>query len=148
MFWKGGLVHWYTKRQPLATLSASEAELGASVPGIKFGIGIKEFTDHLSPDKQPEEGFDMMGDNTATVITITKEVTSWRSRHYSYQAAWARDQVEYLPIQVSHLAGKDLPADGLTNVLQGTALRKTRTQLTLRNGGETREELALHERDW
>ena len=90
----------------------------------------------------------MMGDNTATVITITKEISSWRSRHYSYQAGWARDQVTSLPIKVSHLPGIDLPADGLTKVLQGTALKKTRVQLTLRNGKETQTELSLHERNW
>ena len=90
----------------------------------------------------------MMGDNTATVITITKESSSWRSRHYSYQAGWARHQVTSLPIKVSHLPGIDLPADGLTTVLQGTALKKTRVQLTLRNGNETQTELSLHARAW
>ena len=105
-------------------MSTPESELGATIPGIKFGIGIKELTDQLLPDKDHEHGFDLMGDNTATVITITKEITSWRSRHYAYQAGWARDQVATQPIRVSHLPGKELPADGLTKVLQGTALKK------------------------
>ena len=148
ILWKGGIVHWYTKRQPLATLSAPESELGASIPGIKFGIGIKELTDQLVSEKDKEEGFDMMGDNTATVITITKEITSWRSRHYAYQAGWARDQVAYQPIHVSHLHGVELPADGLTKVLQGTALKKTRIQLTLRNGKEDESDLQQYSRNW
>ena len=70
------------------------------------------------------DGFDMMGDNTATVITITKDVTSWRSRHYANYAGWARDQVEHRPIRVSRLPGIELPADGLTQVLQGVAFEK------------------------
>ena len=90
----------------------------------------------------------MMGDNTATVITITKEITSWRSRHYAYQAGWARDQVAYQPIRVSHLPGIELPADGLTKVLQGTALKKTRIQLTLRNGKEDESDLQQYARNW
>ena len=49
VFWKGGLVFWYSKRQPWATLSTPESELGGCVPGIKFGIGIKDLTDQLSP---------------------------------------------------------------------------------------------------
>ena len=146
--WKGLIVFWHTKRQPLATLSAPESELGASVPGIKFGIGIKELTDQLVSEKGQEEGFDMMGDNTATVITITKEITSWRSRHYAYQAGWARDQVAYQPIRVSHLPGIDLPTDGLTHVLQGIALKKTRIQLTLRNGKEGETDLQQYSRNW
>ena len=82
------------------------------------------------------------------MITITKEITSWRSRHYAYQAGWARDQVATQPIRVSYLPGKDLPADGLTKVLQGTALKKTRLQLTLRDGKEDVDDLQLHARDW
>ena len=52
------------------------------------------------------------------------------------------------PIRVSHLPGKELPADGLTKVLQGTALKKTRLQLTLRNGREDVDDVQLHARDW
>ena len=148
IMWKGGTVHWYAKIQPLATLSAPESELGASVPGIKFRIGIKELTDQLAPEKDQEEGFDMMGDNTATVITITKEITSWRSRHYAYQAGWARDQVACQPIRVSHLPGIELPADRLTKVLQGVALKKTRIQLALRNGNEDERDLQPYSHNW
>jgi len=43
-FWKGGLVFWYTKKRPLVTLSTPESELGGSIAGIKFGIGIKNYT--------------------------------------------------------------------------------------------------------
>ena len=132
----------------MATLSTPESELGGSIPGIKFGIGIKDLTDQLRPGEDHEEGFDMMGDNTATVITITKEITSWRSRHYANQAGWARDEVGHQPIRVSHLAGKDLPADGLTKVVQGIALKKTRIQLTLRNGKEDQNELLTYAKDW
>ena len=89
-----------------------------------------------------------MGDNTATVITITKEITPWRSRHYANQASWARDQVANQPIRVSYMWGKDLPADGLTKVLQCTALKKTRMQLTLRNGQSDKEELKLYACGW
>ena len=140
VFWRGGIAHWYTKRQPLATLNTPESELGATVPGIKFGIGIKQLTDQLVPEESQLEGFDMMGDNTATVTTITKEITSWRTRHYANYAGWSRDQVTHYPIRVSHLPGAELPAGGLTKVLQGMALRKTRIQLTLRNGKEDESE--------
>ena len=148
VIWKGGIVHWYTKRQPLATLSAPESELGASIPGIKFGIGIKQLTDQLVMDDNTTEGFDLMGDNTATVITLTKEISSWRTRHYAIYAGWSRDQVTHYPIQVSHLPGAELPADGLTKILQGLALRKTRIQLTLRDGKDDEQEVKLYSRSW
>ena len=137
VYWKGGLVFWFTKRQPLTTLSTPESELGGSIPGIKFGIGIKELTDQLNCQEDPPSGFDLRGDNTAMVITTTKEVTSWRSRHYALQAGWARDQVYTQPIRAKHISGKNLPADALTKILQGSEIEKARHRLTLRNGDET-----------
>ena len=89
-----------------------------------------------------------MGDITATVITIAKESTSWRSRHYANQSSWARDHVANQPIRVSYMRGKDLPADGFTKVLQCTALKKTRMQLTLRNGQEDKDEIQLYACVW
>ena len=148
IFWKGGFVFWYSKRQPWATLSTPESELGGCVPGIKFGIGIKDLTDRLSPEQEHEEGFDLLGDNTATVITTTKEVTSWRSRHYAYSAGWARDQVARQPIQVSHLPCKELPADGLTKILPGTEVKGARIKLSMRNGTENNEDLHMYAREW
>ena len=68
------------------------------------------------------------------MFTIIKEITSCRSRHYDYQASWARDQVVNQHIRVSHLPGKDLPADGLTKALQGTELKMAILQLILRIG--------------
>ena len=35
---------------------------------------------------QVESGFRMEGDNMATVMTITKQVTTWLSRHYALRA--------------------------------------------------------------
>ena len=125
----------------MTTLSTPEAELGGSVPGIKFGIGIKELADRLNCQEEQQKGFDLRGDNTATIITITKEVTSWRSRHYALQAGWARDQVHYQPIRAQHLPGKQLPADGLAKVLQGIEIEKARHRLTLRNGSEHTTEM-------
>ena len=89
-----------------------------------------------------------MGGNTATLITITKESTSCRPLHYTNHAGRARDQVGHQPIKVSHQPDKALPADGLTKVLQGTALKKTRIQLTRRNGHDDQEELEMHAREW
>ena len=88
----------------------------------------------------PEKGFNMDGDNMATVITITKEVTSWRSRHYALRAGWSRDQVDTQKINVKHTPGVQLSADGLTKILTGIALTKLRRQLLLRNNVQESED--------
>ena len=114
-------------------MSTPESELGGAIPGIKFGIGINDLTNQLEYMADPDKGFSMERDNMATVITITKEVTSWRSRHYAIRAGWARDQVEAQHIGVKHTPGVQLSADSLTKILTGVALTKARDQLLLRN---------------
>ena len=84
---------------------------------------------------QVESGFRMEGDNMATVITITRQVTTWRSRHYALRAGWAREQVDSQLIEVIHASGGELPADGLTKIIQGTAIAKSRDLLLLKDGG-------------
>ena len=132
----------------MATLSTPEAELGGAIPGIKFGIGIKDLVTQINDPDHVGSGFDLFGDNTAAVITITQEITHWRTRHYAIQAGWARDQVGAQSIKVSHIRGINLPADGLTKILQGTAIRKARILLTLRNGTESKEDLGVLRHVW
>ena len=121
-------------------MSTPESELGAAVPGIKFGIGINDLTNQLENMSQTDKGFNMEGETMATVITITKEVTSWRSRHYALRAGWSRDQVDAQNIAVKHTPGIQLSADGLTKILTGAALTKVRSQLLLQSDNQEHED--------
>ena len=104
---------------------------------IKFGVGVGEFVRQFLPQSdQPENLFTLSGDNTATIITITTGITTWRSRHYAYRAGWARDQVHDGPIKVVYTPGQGLSADPLTKVLQGGAAVTTRQTLTLTDGNK------------
>ena len=77
--WMGAVVHWVCKKQTLATLSSCEAELSASVHGLKIGLGIKAVAEEMTGNVLLE----LQGDNMAMIQTILTEVTSWRSRHYA-----------------------------------------------------------------
>ena len=90
----------------------------------------------------------IVGDNLAALRNLEHEVCSWRTRHYSVPAAWIRNRIKEDQVEVRHRAGVSLTADGLTKVLQGTALKKTRLQLTLRNGKEDDVDLQQYARNW
>ena len=47
IMWMGSVVHWVCKKQTLATLSSCEAELSASVHGLKIGLGIRSVAEEL-----------------------------------------------------------------------------------------------------
>lgn len=84
-------------------MSTPESELGWPIHRIKFGLGINDLTAQSEPDERHEECSGTMGGIMATVITITKEFTSWRSHHYAAQTGCPRERVAHAPIEVSHL---------------------------------------------
>ena len=110
ILWMGMVVHWMCKKQTLATLSSCEAELSASVHGLKIGLGIRSVAEELVGRVRLE----LHGDNMAMIQTILNEVTPWRSRHYSVCAAWARGTVTEHGVTLKHVLGTELIADPLT----------------------------------
>ena len=132
IFWKGGTIFWHTKRQGMATLSTAEAELGAGVPGLKYGLAIHNFLMDVEPNpsKQNSQIY-LKGDNMATILTLLHAVTSWRTRHYAVKAAWARDIIKIKGIHVEHIPGEFLVADILTKILRGSKQFELREELNL-----------------
>ena len=132
IFWKGGIIFWHTKRQSMATLSTAEAELGAGVPGLKYGLAIHNFLMDVEPEPTKENSqIYLKGDNMATILTLLHAVTSWRTRHYAVKAAWARDIIKIKGIHVEHVRGEFLVADILTKILRGSKQVELREELTL-----------------
>ena len=125
ILWMGMVVHWMCKKQTLATLSSCEAELSASIHGLKMGLGIRAVAEELIGRVRIE----LHGDNMAMIQTILHEVTSWRSRHYAVRAAWARDTIKDQKIELKHVPGTEIVADPLTKILAGPELPKARKKL-------------------
>ena len=61
------------------------------------------------------------------------QVTSWRTRHYAVKAAWARDIIHAVGIDVKHTPGEFLVADILTKILKGERLKELSSMLGLRS---------------
>ena len=128
------VVHWMCKKQTLATLSSCEAELSASIHGLKMGLGIRAVAEELTGRVRIE----LHGDNMAMIQTILHEVTSWRSRHYDVRAAWARDTIKDQKVELKHVPGTEIVADPLTKILAGPELPKARKKLGMIGVSEVR----------
>ena len=72
-----------------------------------------------------------LGDNMATLHTLTTDVTSWRTRHYALRAAFMRCHIEHKGIDIQYKPGKDLTADALTKVLNFNKQKDAWRRLTL-----------------
>ena len=131
----GYIIHWTSNKQSIVAVSSCEAELNASVTGLKLAIGMHALVAELTP-KAGRPQLRMFGDNQAALLTITTKVTSWRTRHYAMRAAWIRDMVVEEECEVRHVRGTDLVSDALTKVLDRIKLSEARDRLRLVPGGE------------
>ena len=68
------------------------------------------------------------GDNTGALRSVVTEITAWRTKHYAGDAARVRERLEEQCIQVHHRPGKELIADGLTNVLPREVVEQFRNR--------------------
>ena len=71
----------------------------------------------------------LRGDNLATVTTLLHQVTSWMTRHDAVKAAWARDIIKAMYIDVRHTPGEFLVAAAMTKILKGERMRELSKQL-------------------
>jgi hypothetical protein len=77
---------------------------------------------------------EVRADNTASIMSIKTEVTSWRNRHYAMKAAWIRDVLNEEVIELNYQPGVTLVADALTKVLEKGKLDVARQRLHLSPG--------------
>ena len=124
IYWRGNPIFWHSSNQSMATLSTAESEMGATVPGLKYGIAIHDLLMDLEPDRsEVNKKIHLRGDNLATVTTLLHQVTSWRTRHYAVKAAWARDIIKAMDIDVKHTPGEFLVADAMTKIFKGERMK-------------------------
>ena len=110
----GCITHWASNNENLAAMSSCEAELNATLTGVKLGIGIKAIVEELMGFRKI--CMQLRGGIYATVYSITNEVTSWRNRHYEIRASGTRDLIKQETIDVKHEKGSALVSDALTKV--------------------------------
>ena len=67
----------------------------------------------------------------ATILALLHEVISWRAGHQAVKAAWARDMIKAMDIDVKQTPGEFLGADILTKILNGQRLVVIRGMLGL-----------------
>ena len=107
----GILVHWSSTKQSIVAISSCDAEINATVTGVKLAMAIRTMVEGILQDRVV---FTLFGDNQAALISIQTEITSWRSRHYGMRATWVRDWIKEEEIEVYHKKGTELTADALT----------------------------------
>lgn len=123
----GGPIAWKSQKQPLVTLSSTEAELVSLCSLVKELIWIRQLALELGCiDNQPTT---IYCDNESAIRLATNENSVQRTRHMGVRAAYTREQIENKQICVKHVRTEHQAADFLTKPMTSNKFILNRNKL-------------------
>ena len=119
--WSGAPVAWLSCKQPTASLSTTEAELGSAIDGLTLGNAMVPLVSELLGAKVKPV---LYGDNLGCCSLLQVPQGSWRTRHLRLKAQYFVERVNMQDFMVYHLPGQYMLGDLCTKALQSTKIRE------------------------
>lgn len=128
IYFGGAPIAWRCQRQPIITLSTTEAEYVAGCELVKEILPIRQ---QLVELEQIEEHVPttIFIDNQSTVRIASSEGGQNRTKHIDIREKWLTEQVMKKKIQVRHISGEEQAADILTKPLYKSKFISNRSKL-------------------
>ena len=124
----GAPIAWRCQRQPIITLSTTEAEYVAGCQLVKELLPIREQLVELEIVNE-EQPTTVLIDNQSTVRIAANECGQSRTKHIDIRHKWLTEQVQKKKIAVKHVKGDDQAADLLTKPLYRAKFTANRSKL-------------------
>ena len=124
----GGTIAWRCQRQPIVTLSTTEAEYVSGCEMVKELIPIREqlIELHEIPEDKPAV---VLIDNQSTIKIATNESCHHRTKHIDVRGKWLNEQLVNKKIIIKHVSGDKQAADILTKPLHKTKFVNNRNMI-------------------
>lgn len=123
----GGAVSWSSKKQPIVTLSTTEAEFVAAAACACQAVWMRRILEKLS---HAQDGCTtVMCDNSSTIKLSKNPVMHGRSKHIDVRFHFLRDLTGDEVVELVHCGSQDQVADLMTKPLKLEAFLKLRDQL-------------------
>lgn len=122
-----GAISWLSKKQPIVTLSTTEAEFVAAVGCASKTVWLRRITAKLGCVH--DKGTVVYCDNSSTIKLSKNSVMDGRSRHIDVRFHFLRELVQNGVIDLVHCGTKEQVADLMTKPLQLDAFLKLRDRL-------------------
>ena len=131
--YNGGPVSWGSRRQRATALSTTDAEFYAASEGARESIWIKSLLLELGIDVGQVL---IRCDSKCAISLIHDGEHHQRTKHIDVKYFYVRDQQDLGNIAVTHLPGKDQPADMFTKPLPRPAFEKFRELIGIQSAME------------
>jgi KUP system potassium uptake protein len=126
----GGAISWSSKRQPIITLSTTEAEYMASTQATKEAIWMAKLMKELGYMKE-KKAMVIRCDNQGAISLTKNPMQHVRTKHIDVQHYFVPKQVENGEITFKYCSTEDMVADVLTKALPKERYNKLITMFRL-----------------
>jgi hypothetical protein len=122
-----GAVAWSSRKQPIVTLSTTEAEFIAAAHCVCQGIWLKRILDSVG--LRQKQCLTVLCDNISTIKLSKNPVMHGRSKHIDIRFHFLRNLSSEGSVELVHCASKDQLADVMTKALSLPLFEKFRKLL-------------------
>ena len=131
----GGPVSWTSKKQPIVTLSTTEAEYVALSTATQEAVWIRKLLSDFGVS--PRQATTVMEDNQGAICLARNPVTHSRSKHIDVRYHYIREALNEGIIDLQYCPTHDMIADTLTKPLPKRRFVMLRTNMGLTKSTNT-----------
>ncbi|HVW99086.1 MAG TPA: Ty1/Copia family ribonuclease HI, partial [Candidatus Babeliaceae bacterium] len=127
--YNGDIIHWFSRKQKLVTLSSTEAEYVALGEAVKELLWCRSWLLEVYEGKElgPMTVYE---DNQSTIrVAKNGELISQRTKHIDIRYHFIREHIDNGTVKIEWVESKEQLADILTKPLQGGALKYIRDKI-------------------
>lgn len=123
----GGAVSWASKKQPIVTLSTTEAEFVAAAYGACQAVWLRNILEEIGAGQ--ENGTILFCDNSSTIKLSKNPVLHGRSKHIHVRFHFLRELVNEGVIQLDYCTTQDQLSDIMTKAVKLEVFEKLRRRM-------------------
>jgi hypothetical protein len=116
-FAAGGPIAWYSSKQPIITLSSTEAEYVGLVTAARSVLSMSNLLLELGYHGKDRIPFRICGDNLNALNAADNSGAIRSIKHLELRWRWLQQETAANRIKLEYVSGQEHPADGLTKSL-------------------------------
>jgi hypothetical protein len=116
-FAAGGPIAWYSSKQPIITLSSTEAEYVGLVTAARSVLSMSNLLLELGYHEKDRIPFRICGDNINALNAADNSGAIRSIKHLELRWRWLQQETAANRIKLEYVSGQEHPADGLTKSL-------------------------------